>query len=112
MREFAQHIADMFSFLGIVRTKRMFSGYGLFLDGLMFALVIDDMLYLKDDMANRSIYTDRGLAPFTYQRQGKLVALSYYQAPEEMMDDPDEALFWARCALAAARRADAGKRKS
>ena len=112
MREFAQHIADMFSFLGIVRTKRMFSGYGLFLDGLMFALVIDDMLYLKADMANRSIYIERGLAPFTYQRQGKPVALSYYQAPEEMMDDPDEALFWARCALAAARRADAGKRKS
>jgi TfoX/Sxy family transcriptional regulator of competence genes len=33
--------------LGLVTTKKMFGEYGLYLDGLMFALACDDRLFLK-----------------------------------------------------------------
>ena len=33
--------------LGIVTAKKMFGEYGLYLDGLMFALACDDRLFLK-----------------------------------------------------------------
>jgi len=45
---------------------------------------------------------ERGYSPFTYVRQGKTIALSYMEAPEEIYDDPDDACDWARQAYAAA----------
>ena len=33
--------------LGVVTAKKMFGEYGLYLDGLMFALACDDRLFLK-----------------------------------------------------------------
>ena len=33
--------------LGVITAKKMFGEYGLYLDGLMFALICDDRLFLK-----------------------------------------------------------------
>lgn len=83
----------------------MFGGYGIYHDGLMFALVTDDTLYLKADDTSRQQFIDRTLTPFTYEKQGKTIQLSYYQAPEEIYDDPDEAVYWAKQAFQAALNA-------
>lgn len=54
MSESLALIIESLQALGDVRPKRMFGGHGLFLDGLMFALVADDMLYFKTDDRNRA----------------------------------------------------------
>ena len=45
--EHLDYLFDILEPLGPVRAKRMFGGAGLFLDGTMFGLIIDDILYFK-----------------------------------------------------------------
>jgi DNA transformation protein len=82
----------------------MFGSWGIFHEGTMFAIVASGRLYLKADGETEARFTAAGLAPFTYQRQGRLVALSYREAPPEALDDPAVLRDWARLALEAAAR--------
>jgi DNA transformation protein len=109
--EFAQHMADVFRLFGLISLRRMFSGYGVFRDGIMFGLVYQDTLYLKVDAENIANFRDQGLSQFEYVRQGKIIGLSYYQAPEAVLEDIHEAALWARHSFEAALRADALKVK-
>ncbi len=103
-REFADYVVELLEPMGRVTAKRMFGGFGLYLDGLMFALIADDTLYLKADAGNRAVFAARVMPPFAYVRQGKSVALSYHAAPAEALEEPDDLLALARLAFAAALR--------
>lgn len=111
-REFAQHLSDIFRLFGPIGLKRMFSGYGVFHDGIMFGLIHDETLYLKADAQTVADFAALGLGQFQYVRQGKTIGLSYYQAPESVLEDIHEAAQWARHAFEAALRADASKTRS
>ncbi|HBY41374.1 MAG: TfoX/Sxy family protein [Pseudomonadota bacterium] len=100
--QFANSLHDVFSTFGPIHLKRMFGGHGVFSQGKMFALVVSDQLYIKVDAGMKQALEERGYSPFTYVRQGKTIALSYMEAPEEIYDDPDDACDWARQAYAAA----------
>lgn len=52
-----------------------------------------------------------GSLPFTYMQRDKAVKLSYWSAPEALLDDREEARFWGRTAIEAALRAQAAKSK-
>jgi DNA transformation protein len=67
--------------------------------------VADDTLYLKADEGTVREFEVRGLPPFQYNKGSRIVKLSYYLAPEEVLEDPDDALTWGRRALEAALRA-------
>lgn len=82
----------------------MFGGYGIFKDDLMFGLVADESLYLKADDVNRTDFEARGLERFVYYKKGKPMYLSYYQAPEETLDNSGDMLAWAEKSFAAAIR--------
>jgi DNA transformation protein and related proteins len=102
-------IRDLFASFGPVTVRRMFSGAGIFADGLMFGLVIRDVIYLKVDDGNRADFEREGCAPFTYARGRKSGrpsqhTLPYWRVPERLYDDPDELAVWARRAFAAAER--------
>jgi DNA transformation protein and related proteins len=109
MNEFTQHVADVLRAFGAFEVRRMFAGYGLFRDGLMFGLVYDETLYLKVDEQNVTDFVRLDLAQFQYPRQGKLVGLSFYRAPDSVMDDAGEAAMWARSSWEAALRANVKK---
>ena len=88
----------------------MFGGYGIYHDGVMFGLVADDELYLKVDDSNRTDFETLGLEAFVYDKQGKQMKMSYYQAPEVIFDDPGEAEQWARKAWEVAWKTKAKKK--
>jgi DNA transformation protein len=111
-KELAQHLSDVFRLFGPVSLKRMFSGYGIFSDGFMFGLVHDEVLYLKTDAQSVADFEALGLGQFQYVRNGKTVGLSYYQAPESVLEDIHEAALWARRAFEAALRSEASKTRS
>ncbi|WP_461482332.1 TfoX/Sxy family protein [Porticoccus sp.] len=104
-QQFVAYLVDLLQVIGPARAKRMFGGHGIFLDGLMFALVVDGTLYLKADAKTQEHFLQRGLEVFSYIRQNKPCQLCYYQAPEETLDDPDEMRSWANKAYACAVRA-------
>jgi DNA transformation protein len=89
----------------------MFGGFGIFHQGLMFALIADGNLYLKADDDNRDRFETRGCEKFSYYRQDRKYQLSYYSAPEALFEDPAACLEWAQSAFDAALRNPARQRK-
>ncbi|MBU0480706.1 MAG: TfoX/Sxy family protein [Proteobacteria bacterium] len=110
-KEFTTYIVDLMQSIGPVSAQAMFGGYGIFLDGLMFALIADSVLYLKVDKETEDEFKAMGLEPFTYNMKGKEVKMSYYQAPEATLEDGEEMKSWATKAYSSALRAAAKKRK-
>ena len=113
-REYVAHIVDLLQFIGPVESKSMFGGFGMFLEGLMFGLVAGNELYLKVDTQNLQDYEDLGLQAFSFEKNVRQFKMSYYQAPEEAMEDAELLSDWASNAYDAAMRAAAkkgGKRK-
>jgi len=108
--EFSEHIRDLFAGLGPVTIRRMFGGAGLFIDDAMFALVADETIYMKTDDDLARAYRDAGSKPFVYSGGGRTIEMSYWRLPDSAMDDPDEALDWARRSLVPAEKAAAEKR--
>jgi DNA transformation protein len=98
-------LQDHLSDLGDVTSRRMFSGAGIYVDGVIFALVIDDVLYLKTDGDSRADFVAAGLEPFSFVKAGRRISTSYWRAPELLFDDRAEMLRWGARALQAARQA-------
>ena len=110
-REFITFVADQLAPLGHITTRRMFSGAGVYCDGVIFALILRGALFFKVDDGNRATYEAEGLEPFKYEARGRTVEMgAYWRVPERLFDDPDEMLEWARAAVAAGRRAAAQKK--
>ncbi|MCW2236314.1 TfoX/Sxy family protein [Azospirillum canadense] len=118
LSDFVQMVCESLAPLGDLAVRRMFGGYGLYCDGLFFAIVADEVLYFKADEGNRADYEALGLRPFkpsSAKSSGdKPITLAYYPPPESALDEPEELMLWARPALAAAARATAlkGARKT
>jgi DNA transformation protein and related proteins len=105
----SEFIRELFAQFGPVTVRHMFSGAGIFCDGLMFGLIIRDVIYLKADETNAAEFEREGSGPFTYTRGRKSGrpsqhALPYWRLPERLYDDPDELAVWATRAFALAER--------
>jgi len=104
MSEFVDFLHEVFADFGRIDARRMFGGWGIYHDNLMFALVYDEVLYLKADPETAASFEGLGSSRFEYSKDGQIVRLSYYSAPAEIFDDPEQARTWATRAYAAALR--------
>ena len=110
--EVPDRITELFTGFGPVAVRRMFSGSGVFADGLMIALVVDGVVYLKVDDSLVPLFEREGQAPFSYKtRDGRRTLNSYWRMPERLYDEPDELADWARHSLQAARRAGSKRKR-
>lgn len=103
-QDYVEFVHELLAPLGQVSVRRMFGGAGVYSRGVMFGLIADDVLYLKADADSRRDFETYGMGPFVYEGRGKPVAMSYWQVPAEVLDDPDAALAWGRKALEVARQ--------
>lgn len=110
-KEFASYIVDLMQSIGPVNSRAMFGGFGIFLNGIMFGLIADNVLYLKVDNESENEFKDLGLEPFMYNKKGKEIKMSYFQAPEGAIEDDEEMYFWATKAYNSALRASSKKQK-
>lgn len=110
--EFTEFVIEQMAGFGPVSVRRMFGGAGVYRGGIMFALIDDDVLYLKVDETVRGDFEAEGLEAFAYDtRDGRNTIMSFMQAPERCLDDPEEMASWCRKAYAAALRAKRPRRK-
>lgn len=101
--EFIDWLEDQLQGLGRLRARAMFGGWGLYLDELFFALLIDDELYIKADAAGEAYFAAAGSEPFFYaRRDGRTVRLGFWRVPAAIVDDAQALRHWARLGLAAA----------
>ncbi|NTV11271.1 MAG: TfoX/Sxy family protein [Zoogloea sp.] len=104
--EIVSHALELLAPLGGLRVKGMFGGWGFYSEELFFALVADEVLYLKADADSQAAFEAAGSLPFSYTNgDGKRFTMGYWSAPEEALDSPAAMLPWARMALACALRA-------
>jgi DNA transformation protein and related proteins len=101
-------LIDLFADFGPVTIRRMFSGFGISVDGVNFALALRAGLYFRADDQNIPQFEAEESGPFQYQQRktAKTVTVnSYWQLPARLFDDSEDLAHWARAALAAAQRA-------
>jgi DNA transformation protein len=104
MSEFTDYLNDLFAQFGPINVRRMFGGYGIYHQGLMFALVVKDTLYLKADAESAELFRQKQLEQFEYLKAGKKIRVGYYAAPVEALEDATEMSHWATMAWRSAVR--------
>lgn len=103
--EFLEFLTEQMAGFGPVSVRRMFGGAGLYRDGVMFGLVVDDVLYLKADDDSRGEFEAEALPAFSYQTSdGRNTIMSFMRAPERCLDNAEEMADWCRRAHEAALR--------
>jgi DNA transformation protein len=97
--------------LGRVTMRKMMGGATLYLDGTIFAILIDDELWLKSDADADAIWDAEGCERFSVTfKDGTVDTMNYRRAPLDVYDDPDALRSWAVLAVEAGLRAAARKR--
>lgn len=93
---FADFLHDAFAEFGPITIRKMFGGAGVYHDGIMFGLIADDVLYLKADEAVAARFRAQGMEQFIFTpASGKTIAMSYWQVPDHLFDDPEQLARWA-----------------
>ena len=106
--EHVAHVLERLAPLGIVEARRLFSALGLYCDGVIFAIVSKEQIYLKVDDVSRPAFEAKGMEPFR-PRAGKSTAMPYFTLPDSSLDDDDALRSWARLAIDAGLRDQARK---
>jgi DNA transformation protein len=97
--------------LGRVSMRRMMGGATLYLDGTVFAILVEDELWLKSDSAADALWDSEGCERFTMTfKDGKVDTMNYRRAPLDVYDDADALRGWAALAVEAGLRAAAKKK--
>jgi DNA transformation protein len=110
--EYRAFLTDLFSRFGPVEVRRTFNFAGLYHQGVIFGLAADERVFLKTDAESRKAFEKEGSGPMRYRaRDGTDVAMSYYELPVRLYDDPDEAAEWAKIAFEVALRSPTTVRK-
>ena len=102
-------LADLFAALGDVTIRRMFSGKGVYVDGVIVAIEIGGELRLKADPLSAPAFAAAGAAQWAYDGHRGTVMLPYWSVPDVALDDQDAMTAWARLALEAGLRARTSK---
>jgi DNA transformation protein len=83
----------------------MFGKTGVFCEGVMFGMVTENILYFRVDHQNRATFKEAESFPsLNYVKNGCIIDLSFWRAPERLFDENEELIVWAHAALAAAHR--------
>ena len=99
---FLLHAVESMSHVAPVSFRRIFNGYGIYHQGVQFAIVINDRLYFRADDYSRSLYTAKHMTPFLPSAIGDGES-NFFQLPDDVLTQPAELIFWMRIAVEAAQ---------
>ncbi len=103
--EFREHLLELLEPLGAVSVKRFFGGAALVLGAAQFGMIMGETVFLRVGDSNRDDFVEAGSRPFSYTTKvRKVTVATYYSLPEELIDEQDVLLEWARRSVDVARR--------
>jgi DNA transformation protein len=110
---FKAFVLDQLSALSELRARAMFGGHGLYSGDRFFGILDEGRVFFKVDDITRAAYESRGMPPFTYEMKGRVMTMSYYEVPPDVLEDRNEAFVWANQAIqVAANKAVRAARKT
>ena len=96
--EFKEYVLDQLCRLNGVECKHMFGGFGLYCNGVFFAIIADGCVYFKTNSTTVDAFKARGMQPF--KPSAKQTLKNYYEVPAEILEDEDQLAEWAKRASA------------
>jgi DNA transformation protein len=107
--QYLAYILEQLEGLGDLRSRRMFSGVGLYSGELFFGLIHDDTLFFKSDSTNSADYVARNMPRFMPFPNRPAAVMAYFQVPADIIEDAESLIAWARKSVAVALRSHAAK---
>lgn len=104
-------IGDLLGEIEGITSRSMFGGWGIYKDGLFFAIITNGELYFKVDDSNRADFEQLGSHPFVYKQGKQKSTMSYWLLPVEVQEDRDKLGEFVGKAVAASHRAKTAKGK-
>lgn len=105
---FHESVVARLSTLGVITSRPLFGGHGLYWRETIFAILFRDRLYLKVDEQSKGDFVSRGMGPFRPNEQQTLK--SYYEVPQEVLNDAESFVSWAREAIRAGQASQGPQR--
>jgi DNA transformation protein len=103
--QYLAYILEQLEGVAGLRSRRMFSGVGLYSGDLFFGLIHDDTLFFKTDGGTSGEYIARGMPRFMPFATRPEAILAYHQVPADIIEDNEALQAWARGAVSVALRA-------
>ena len=75
-------------------SRGMFGGFGIYHNGVIMAILVEDQLYAKVGDSNKNDYIEAGCFPFQYESKGKKISIGYWSLPPDVIDDQDALCSW------------------
>ena len=99
--------------MGRLSLRKMMGGATLYLDGTIFAIMVDGELWFKADEESNPVWDEAGCSErFTVVfKDGTVDRMNYRRPPADVYDDPDALRRWSGLALEAGLRRPVKKRK-
>ena len=103
-------VSDLLTGIDGISSKALFGGYGIYKNGVIFAVIADATLYFRVDAETKKDYQKHSSEPFVYQAHtGKKVAMAYWRLPDRIMEDREKLVEWVDKAVAASSKAKKNK---
>ena len=99
--------------IGHLSLRKMMGGATLYLDGTIFAIMVDGELWFKADEESNAAWDEAGFTErFTVVfKDGTVDRMNYRRAPSDVYDDAEEMQRWAALGIEAGQRRVVKKRK-
>jgi DNA transformation protein len=107
---FTAFVVEQLEGCGAIATRRMFGGVGIYADDVFFAIIDNDILYLKVDDTTREDFLREGCEPFRPYGDDRQ-SMHYYNVPLSVLEDADALCAWGRKAIGVAVAARGRKKR-
>lgn len=107
-KDYELFLAETLAHHGKFSFRRMFGGIGIYSGTIIFAVVDNDQLFFRVSAEDIPRFESHGMGPFA-PIPGKPPMRSYFQVPEEILNDRSELPLWIHRAIQAALDAKKSK---
>ena len=109
--QYLAYLLEQLAAVKDLRSRRMFSGVGLYCGDLFFGLVHDDTLFFKTDGSNSADYIAKHMPRFMPFPDRPEAVMAYYQVPAEIIEDHEALVTWANRSVAVALASQAARNR-
>ena len=92
----AELLTEKLASIGGITSKKMFGGHGIFHEGKMFGIIDSQgQCFMKADESNKINFEKKGSVRHS--------RMPYFSVPDEVFNDLDELVSWAKISIAIAK---------
>jgi len=98
--EFIEYVKELFEPLGNLKEGKFFGGFSFKSGNRQFAMIMGNTLYFCVNDITRMKYEKNDMEPFSYTtKKGIVKVKKYYSAPEELFENQEKLVVWAKEAI-------------